>query len=400
MALREPVRSSATSRVLRQTFWLCLILASLHLLSISARSQITLVRILKDQVEQKAPTTEVYCIRKNQRPPVRAKMALEIGDELYSESRSIRLEVNCGGATYLFTAPLSVVFRKPTSKGCFTVYSSDGGRVNVISRKTPTKNKAGLNEVISNQTEYEIRMFRKKRSWLWRLLLFRIPRFELVQALSYEGEVTVTSPQFSETVKQGQKVTLSTRGVPIIERLTPGDFLGAARVYAEFDVSQMSTTDPGERQRAFHKLITLHEAVLRKPENSQSRIELNRELKNLGIPQGDVTPSPSPPIQTPPAKEAGSQSNEWTKADFEVRNRCKKTHEFRITPKGLQFPHRPLSVEITVLKGATYTGRFEFDMTAVGPGVYDGEWFMECLDCQRERRCVPVEQHWPFKLKK
>lgn len=399
MARCESDRGFVTFRILRQAFWLCLMLASLHLLSINAKSQIKLVKIIKNKVKLEVPTNEVTCIRKKERPPVRAPMSLKIGDKLYSESRSIILEVNCGGATYLFTAPLSVTFRKPTSTGCFIAYSSDGGKVNVISRNTPTKNQTGYTAINSQRTEYEFMMFREQRNWLARLLLFRIPRFELVQTIVHEGEVTVTSPQFSETLKQGQKVILSNRGVPIIEQVTPLDLRRTAELYAEVNVSEMSTTNAAERERAFRRLAALHEAVLRESENDQRRIDLNRELKNLGILEGDVTPSPSPPIQTPPAEKAQSQSNEWTKGEFAVMNGCKKPHEFRIRPYGF-FSYEPFSVEITVLPGATYKGQFEFDLRGRDPGVYDGAWFIECLDCHKESRCQPVKQALPFKLKK
>jgi hypothetical protein len=361
----------------------CLILASLHLFSVSVKSQIKIVSITKDMAPW-SPAKEVTCMRKATRPPVTRGMNLEIGDKLYSESPSIKVKVDCRGVPYFFTGPFSVKFRPPTSPGCYTGFGGSA-TINVKSRNIPTNNQVGDFHAITPGTEYKLRITgRESRHPMARFFPFLFRRAKILEAVMYEGTMRIETPKGSKVIGPGQKAIVVNNREPEIVSVTPDDLRQAAKVYAEFEVSQMSTTDPQERNSAFLKLVELHVAVLANPADPGSKIELERQLTELKVSPADEPSSSYGPPQTPEDQTPNLQSGLWNEAIITLTNGCKKPQIYRLTPQNLPFPRRPLTFESVLAPGVETKVRFEFNTAGAKPGEYHGAVLIECLDCKKD----------------
>lgn len=370
----------------------------MYVFALDLTAQVSIVRVTKDQTTINA-TTEVTCMRKNARPPVVVPMSLQVGDKLVSDSRLVKVRFNCSGADYIATAPFRVSVEKQQGPGCYLGYSSSGGKLNAISHNVPTHVQAGVAGMASKRTIYQISTGQDLRSGLPRVLPFLFPPQITQEFLVFEGEVDLKLPGFAQTITQGRKAVVAFGNrAPVIEPITKADIEGAANVYAEMDVSQMPTSDPQKRSDAFAKLKDLHAAFLSDPKNLQFQVNLEQQRKSLGIPaepiQGSPDPQPGPNdlnLRTPAKVKFVKIHN--------VRNRCQKTHTFRVTPQNQSFAYHPPSLEVTVVSGSSTDVRIEFDAPGMKPGDYRNELLIECLDCKTEKRCRPTSETVPFNVR-
>jgi hypothetical protein len=382
------------------------------LLAVSGRSQGTITAIAKN-LDKLNTTREVTCIRQRRRPKVVVPMALQVGDRLVSNSKTLTVRLNCGAGEFTVTAPFRLTLISKPGNSCYVNYQSVGGQMNVIDSGV-TGVVTGAARMVSGGTIYGIKSTRVgKRGLKWEWIV-------------YDGKVMVQTGVTAKTVEKDQKLVATGRAAPSIQRVAPEDIRQAAAAYARIDVSQANISNPQEREKAFVRLQALHQDVLAEPDNQRKRINLLNEQNRLGIPAGyhptllstptptpmptpiptptpTVTPTPTPrptatptptatPKPTPISRRKepevwNVQASAKTVLALKLGNLCVKTHKLRVSVKGLSFVHVISDAEPTIVGGGTVEARFEVDTTGQKAGPYKGLVMLTCMDCSKDEVC-------------
>jgi tetratricopeptide (TPR) repeat protein len=374
------------------------------LLSVSVRAQGTITTIAKN-ISKLTTTTEVTCIRQRRRPKVVVHMALQVGDRLVSNSKTLTVRLNCGAGEFTVTAPFRVTLISKPGNSCYVNYQSVGGQMNVID--------SGVTGVVSGAA------FMRSGGTIYGIKSTRIGRQGFKREwIVYDGKVRVQTGATTKTVEKGEKLVATGRATASIQRIAPEDIQQAATAYAKIDVSQSNISDPQEREKAFVRLQALHQDFLAEPDNQPKRMKLLNEQDRLGIPPSPqrrllstptptpiptpaptLTPTPTPaptPTPTPrPTPISGPTepptwnvpANTKTVVPLKLQNACDQTHKLRVTLKGLSFVHVVANAEPTITAGGTVEARFEVDTTRAKPRIYTGVVVLSCMDCSQSEVC-------------
>lgn len=385
------------------------ILALMFFVSSNIRAQGKLTLIVKDttSIPPGHIAREVTCVRGKLRPPVTVNMNLEVGDRLISNSRNIKVRINCQGADFILSAPFRLDFLAPRGKGCYAGYWSRGGELIANTHGNPTHVQAGNAGMASRRTIFAIEStsesrwspFPFPRRTIWKWLAFKDP--VNINMVAGESRTEAGSlfrqglpTRSSFTIGEGKKLTAVGNKPPVIGSISRQEREQAAGLLAVIDASYFS--DPQQRNNAFSILRTLYGKLLAEPHNQQNQRNLWEEQKRLGIPPAESLQSPSGPAGPP--SDLNPLVGPPTKAivTYPQINDCRQPHKFRVTPRNLPFAHLPSAGLLTIPARGRAEIQFEFDTAGEKTGVYQGEFVIECLDCVRERGCGPIIQPFPF----
>ncbi|MBC8030113.1 MAG: hypothetical protein H7Z16_08370 [Pyrinomonadaceae bacterium] len=272
------------------------VLILMHLASLSIRAQ-GRITALEKNLRKADPTTEVTCSRqgqRNNRLPVTVSMALNMGDELISESGTVTVKARCGTATDLvLSGPFRVRFLRPNNKGCkIYSYPKAGGSVNVSS-SVPTNMQSGEIKLGTQHTIYEVKTQLVTRTKLPRASSKMLEQ----QLIAYDGKVSARLPRSSKPVivEEGKKIVTAGTAVARVD-ITTQDIERTASAVARIEISQSAVPDAA-RPAAFLRLKALHQEVLADPNSRPKLINLVNEQHGLGIPTDPrLTGTPTPTL--------------------------------------------------------------------------------------------------------
>ena len=243
----------------------------------------------------------------------------------------------------------------------------------------------------TRRTKYEIEIPKKRGGLLGALSSAFMPTAKV-----YEGEAAVQSPLFTGAVKEGEKLVSDGLAGNAIRRITPEDFLQAAEVYAELDVSQANVTNEQELEAAYLKLRGLHSDVLQSPGDQSKLMLLRRAQQEFGVPASDVGVPQQQPTDDP--KPQSLNVNEKRVVPLTVTNGCKSVATWRLTVSNASFVRLVSPADILPSPGAEGEWKLEYDATGLQPGIYTGEIIVTCVDCAN-KQCLYAPRLFQVTLK-
>ena len=405
MALRKPRFLFARDYVSPIALFSTMILITL--LSVSVRGQGTITAIAK-KLGRLDITTEVICRRQGKRPKVVVPMALQVGDKLISNSRTLTVRLECGAGKFTVSAPFRLTVISTGGKKCSVGYESVGGQLNVTD-SGPTGVLSGATSMVSGGTIYGIKSTRLgkrgfRREWI-----------------VYDGKVSVKAGVTATTVENGQKLVATGRTALSIQRIVPEDIRQAAEAYAKIDVSQANISNPREREKAFVRLQALHQEILTAPNNQLNRIKLRDMQRELGVSDvAFVATETKPTVETKPPVETKSpvetklpvetkpltglsvwqvelNANATTVESLSLGNPCKTMVRVKITAH-VPFAHLISEHEIEIPAVGASEIRVEFNTRGRKSGDYKGELVLSCLNCSKADNCAAIRKRIPVNV--
>jgi hypothetical protein len=221
----------------------------LQLCAVSAAAQLSIVVVEKNRRPVPLPTREVGRILGVRRGAPQQitilPLNLEVGDELVGNSDVIEIRVRCNSAEASISGKFRVRMLPSSAPACNLFFQgSAGARLNATA-SGPTSVVSGAFTLGTRRTRYEIEIPKKKGGGLLSSIMSAVG---IPIAKVFEGEAKVIAPGFSGAVMEGQK--LVTGGIRKIES---EDYLRAAELYANIDVSQAVKDEKLELSAIFLK---------------------------------------------------------------------------------------------------------------------------------------------------
>jgi hypothetical protein len=125
---------------------------------------------------------------------------------------------------------------------------------------------------------------------------------------------------------------------------------------------------------------------------------------------GDVNPANNEAcieVKVDEAKAPDPKGNLWDvilvvgfrgQSNVSLRNGCKKTHDFEVTPRDLPFLQLQDKATVKVPGASTQNLPVIFDTRGLQPGLYEGKVEVDCKTCRQEKGCTQDRQTIPVRL--
>lgn len=297
---------------------------------------------------------------------------LAIGDALSGGSKEVTVKLSCSNATVLVVSGVFLIrFLGEKKEGGCHIYQHPklGSTVNV-SAGQPTSIQMGQSGEIrlgSRRTKYEV------SSPIAEDASADTPPSVLV----FEGEVDVDTPNFFGTVNAGKKLATETESRPRIRELNERDFLQSAHLLARVDAIQADNVT--DIFAAYRKLVSLHQEVLKRPDNLAALAALKRARQDMGI--ADIL--------------VGLKSGTKDFAQILFGNSCKEPMTVRFATENLPLARFLTPAEVKIPPGGQILTRVEFDASGLQSGSYSGLVVATCVDCVK---CRMEPRRWLVKV--
>jgi hypothetical protein len=355
----------------------------------SARSQGTIVVIVEGSHPATLPTKAVTRVlaNRNAEPIGALPMNLEIGDELIGNDQAVRVKVRCNdSADLILSGKFRVRFLRATEAKCTLYFYGDAGARIIVKADAPTNIQSGETKLASKRTVFAVQILGNVDQAVPAQTESRHP-----DILVYQHEVTVTAPDYSGPVTQGNKLAGGGTAGRTIMQLGPQDYQLTAEAFATIDVGEIEKKHleikcPDcayffDYERANASLRGLYLKFLEQPDRA-NLIEVENAREHYGL-----KPNFPDPSLEPQAESAGIVLKHGQKltVPVEFANQCSKPIKLRAKLGATTFARLISPAEQLAPAHSKITWQIEVGDPGLAPGTYFAEMVFSCDHCEKQK---------------